>query len=147
MLSIALPGLAAGKNASAPPAAQVNQSIEFLLRRIDERVYANHTMSPAGDSAVDGWMQVIRAIPAIDPVRAGNALRDFAIRMRTSEDEQKKAGNLEMSEDFSLFATVAEGQMAHMIAMTDAAEKPAAGEALPDPPKSGAGLWADAAEQ
>jgi hypothetical protein len=137
MLSLALPGLAAGKNAGVPPAAQVNQSIELLLHRIEERIYANHTMSPAGDSAVDAWMQVVQAIPAIDPVRAGNALRDFAIRMRSLEDEATKAGNLEAAEDFSLFASVAEGQMAHMPALADVAEKPAGVEALPDPPKSG----------
>jgi len=135
MLSIALPGLAAGKNAGARPAVQVNQNIESLLRRVEQKIYANHTMSPAGDSAVDAWMQVIQVIPATDSIRVGNALMAFANHMHSRADEEREAGNVVVSEDLSLFASVAEGQMAHMTAKTDLAEKHPSGEASSDPPK------------
>jgi hypothetical protein len=113
IVSLSRPGLAADEKAGAPSAAQVDQSIESLLRLVEQKIVTDHTSSPAGDSAIDVWKQVIHVIPVTDAVRVGNALTTFAIHMRRRASEEQKAGNTTVSEDMSVFATQAEGLKSH----------------------------------
>jgi hypothetical protein len=110
---------------SASLAATEDPAIEVLLGNVEQKVASDHTSSPAGDSAVDVWKQVIGVIPGTDPARVGNALKAFAIHMRRRADEEKKAGNLAVSEDMSVFASHAERLIANADMM----------DTLPGPPK------------
>jgi hypothetical protein len=116
ILSVSRPILAADHDPGAPSSAQVDQPIESLLRLVEQKIVTDHTSSPAGDSAVDAWKQVIHVIPATDPVRVGNALTTFAIHMRRRAAEAQKAGNTTVAEDMSVFASQAEGLKAHSLA-------------------------------
>jgi len=111
ILSIAYRGLAA--DAGAPPGAQADQNIESLLRLVEQRIVTDHTSSPAGDSAVDAWKQVIQVVAVTDSARVGNALTTFAIHLRRRAAEEQKAGNVTVAEDMSVFASEAEGLKAH----------------------------------
>ena len=121
-LLIGGPSLAADEN-GAPPAVQTDQNIESLLQMIEQKISTNHTSSPAGDSAVDAWKQVIRVIPATDSARVRNALTTFTVHMRRRAAEEQKAGNITVSEDMSVFASQAEGIRAHAAALRSGAPK------------------------
>jgi hypothetical protein len=114
-LSIARPGLAAAEAAGATSAAEDDRNIESLLRLVEQKIATDHTSSPAGDSAVDAWKQVLHVIPATDSARVGNALTTFAIHLRRRAAEEQKAGNTTVAEDMSVFASQAEGLKAHSL--------------------------------
>ena len=114
ILSIAGPGLAADGGAGAP-AGLVHQPIEALLRVVEQRVAADHTSSPAGDSAIDAWKLVLQAIPSTDPVRASSALTIFSVHMRRRAAEEQRAGNITVSEDMAVFASQAEHSKAKLV--------------------------------
>ena len=110
ILSVGSSSLAAdGVAPAAPSAAQANQDIEALLRKVERQISTNHTMSPAGDSAVDAWKQVLQVISITDPVRVSNALTIFVTHMQRRADEERRAGNIALAEDLSVFASQADG--------------------------------------
>jgi hypothetical protein len=80
---------------------------------VEQRIVTDHTSSPAGDSAVDAWKQVIQLVAVTDSARVGNALTTFAIHLRRRAAEEQKAGNVTVAEDMSVFASEAEGLKAH----------------------------------
>jgi hypothetical protein len=115
VLSIARPGLAADGDAGARSAALADQNIESLLRLVEQKVATDHTSSPAGDSALDAWKQVIHVVSTTDSARVGNALTTFAIHMRRRATEEQKAGNVTVAEDMAVFASQAEGLKEHSL--------------------------------
>lgn len=117
-------------------AAEPQQNIEVLLQNVEQRVSENHTMSPQGDSALDAWEQVMTVVPSTDPARLDKALTDFASHMRQRADEEKKAGKTPVAEEFSLFASQAEGLKAHILGTATAAAPPTAGLPSADPEKT-----------
>jgi hypothetical protein len=122
ILSIAYPGPAAAADAGTPPAAQqADQNIESLLRLVEQRIVTDHTSSPAGDSAVDAWKQVIQVVPVTDSARVGSALTTFAIHLRRRAAEEQKAGNVTVAEDMAVFASEAEGLKEHSLGPATAA--------------------------
>jgi len=102
----------AGLLTSAPSFAtddgEPHQSIEALLRKVEQRVSSKHMMSPDGDSAMDAWQQVLLVIPTTDPVRVRNALRNFAVHWRRRANEEQHGGNIAVSAGLSVFASQAE---------------------------------------
>ncbi len=110
------------------------QSIEALLRTIEQKIATDHTTSPAGDSAIDAWKQVLRVIPSIDPVRVRSTLTIFVSHMRRRAAEEENAGNGTVAADMSVFASQAEGLTTRMTSKPDAPPRDAR-EALSEPPK------------
>jgi hypothetical protein len=87
------------------PATQAASDIETLLRKVEDQVAAGHAVSPAEDSGIETWKQVLRlevASPDSPVVRV--ALVAFMARMRTRAEDEKVAGRLVVSSDLTLFA-------------------------------------------
>jgi hypothetical protein len=100
--------LAANDGSGVPrdrSAVQPDARIAALLRKVEQQVSAGHAMSPAEDSAMDTWQQVLelrRADPASPPVLA--AITNFASYMKVRATEERTAGRLVVSSDLAVFA-------------------------------------------
>ena len=146
ILPVAGPGLAANEDAGSRAAARsdptpigrADQTIESLLRLVEQRILADHTSGPPGESAIDAWKQVLQVIPVTDSARVSNALATFAVHLRRRASEEQKAGNTTVSTDMSVFASQAEGLKARSLgsetATVTAAPPVASPPAAPPPP-------------
>jgi hypothetical protein len=86
-----------------PAAEQANQNIEGLLQKLEQQILSGHTMAPAGNCAVDTWVQVLQTIPTDSP-RVKEALASFVTNARGRADQELSAGNMIAGGDLSVFA-------------------------------------------
>jgi hypothetical protein len=105
---MAVIGLLTSGTSFATDDGKPDQAIEALLRKVEQRVSSKHMMSPEGDSAMDAWQQVLLVIPATDPERVRNALRNFAVHWRRRANEEQHDGNIAVSAGLSVIASQAE---------------------------------------
>jgi hypothetical protein len=74
--------------------------LEALLRQVEQQITVGHVIAPAGDNAVDTWLQVPSAVSSPSGV---NALTDFVTYMRQHAADEQAAGRPAVAANLLVF--------------------------------------------
>jgi hypothetical protein len=124
------PSLAADDAARNHPAAQADQDIDALLRKIEQQISAGHAMYPSGDCAIDTWKQVLQLITTADSPKLRTALADFTTHMRSRAVDEMTAGKNGVANDMNIFAV----QASHLVWHTPSPDHSQIATTRPVPP-------------
>jgi len=124
------PSLAADDAAKDHQAAQADQDIDALLRKIEQQISAGHAMYPSGDCAIDTWKQVLQLATTTDSPKVRTALADFATHMRSRAVDEMTAGKNTVANNMNIFAV----QASHIVWHTAPADNSRTATSRPVPP-------------
>jgi hypothetical protein len=124
------PSLAADDAAKDRPAAQADQDIDTLLRKIEQQVSAGHAMYPSGDCAIDTWKQVLQLTTTADSPKVRAALAEFTTHMRSRAVDEMTAGKNSVANDMNIFAV----QASHLVWRTAPPDNSQTATSRPAPP-------------
>ena len=124
------PCLAADEAVKDHPAAQADQDIDALLRKIEQQISAGHAMYPSGDCAIDTWKQVLQLATTTDSPKVRTALADFATHMRGRAVDEMTAGKNTVANNMNIFAV----QASHIVWHTAPADNSRTATSRPVPP-------------